>query len=507
MRSPIIAASMLICLSNLSAASKPNILLIVSEDHGPEIGCYGDPYAQTPNIDRLASEGVCFTNAYVPQSGCSQSRASYLTGLYPHQHGQFGLATWGFRLYNNQTPTLPRLLKKAGYRTGIIGKLHINPASAFPFDFQEITGANFQRKDLSAYANFAETFIDESAQPFFLSINYPDAHDPWIRQVDGIPKHPLNADQVKTMPYMGVDGPAIRELVADYYNCISRLDTLIGELLEVLATSGKADNTIVIYLGDHGADMLRGKRTCYEGGLRIPLMMRWPGHIQPSRTDEFVSTIDLMPTILSALDLPAPNNLPGQALQPLFEDKPRSGTPFREYLFAEYHTHAAAPNYFPQRSVRRGRFKLILSLLSDTEHPDYADTIRKLHGDHERRESNHELNIPQLIANASSDVRTAYETMQRPPSIQLYDLQTDSYEFTNLADSPNHQQIKANLLQELHHWRINTADPLLNPSLLHKLTQEVMSISNKTLARKHIWQYPRYFFDAEQIPSPPSPEK
>ena len=126
----------LLCASaTLLQAAAPNILLIVSEDNGPELGCYGDPYARTPNLDQLAAEGVRFNRAFVPQAGCSQSRASFLTGLYPHQHGQIGLATWGFRLYREDTPNLPRSLKAAGYRTGIIGKLHINPESAFPFDF------------------------------------------------------------------------------------------------------------------------------------------------------------------------------------------------------------------------------------------------------------------------------------------------------------------------------------------------------------------------------------
>ena len=107
------------------AADRPNILLIVSEDNGPELGCYGDPYVQTPVLDRFAKKGVRFERAYVPQAGCSQSRAALLTGIYPHQNGQIGLATWKFRLYRENTPNLIRSLKQAGYRTGIIGKLHI----------------------------------------------------------------------------------------------------------------------------------------------------------------------------------------------------------------------------------------------------------------------------------------------------------------------------------------------------------------------------------------------
>ena len=126
----------LLMMSGAAFAASPNILLIVSEDNGPELGCYGDPFARTPHLDRLASEGIRFDRAYVPQAGCSQSRASFLTGLYPHQHGQIGLATWGFRLYREDTPNLPQSLKAAGYRTGIVGKLHINPASAFPFDMK-----------------------------------------------------------------------------------------------------------------------------------------------------------------------------------------------------------------------------------------------------------------------------------------------------------------------------------------------------------------------------------
>jgi N-sulfoglucosamine sulfohydrolase len=224
----------LLCASALLLqAAPPNVLLIVSEDNGPELGCYGDPYALTPNLDQLASQGVRFNRAFVPQAGCSQSRASFLTGLYPHQHGQIGLATWGFRLYREDTPNLPRSLKAAGYRTGIIGKLHINPESAFPFDFHEITGANFNRKQLGDYAKHAASFISASETPFFLSVNFPDAHDPWLRQVDGLPKSPQTGAEVKAMPYMGIDPPAMREMVADYYNSLARLDSCVGDLLAV----------------------------------------------------------------------------------------------------------------------------------------------------------------------------------------------------------------------------------------------------------------------------------
>ncbi len=480
--------------ASVSHAQHPNVLLIVSEDNGPELGCYGDPYARTPHLDRLGSEGIRFNRAFVPQSGCSQSRASFLTGLYPHQHGQIGLATWGFELYREKTANLPRILKAAGYRTGLIGKLHINPASAFPFDMHEITGANFQRKNLGDYADSAGSFINADDAPFFLSVNYPDPHDPWIRQVDGLPMNPLSKSDVQVMSYMGIDSPEFRDMVADYYNCISRLDSLIGNLLQVLDESGKADDTIVIYIGDHGADMLRGKRTCYEGGLGIPMLIRWPGKIVPQVRDDLVTTLDLMPTLILATGAQPIEGLPGSALQPLF----RSGSvSWRTHCFAEYHTHAAAPNYFPQRSVRGDRYKLIESLLPDTIHPDYDKTIEKLHGDYNGQNYGGTLDLHAVIDAAPPNVKAAYALMRSPPRYQLYDLQVDPFEMTNLAEHPEYVEIRDDLSGRLSQWRRETNDPLLDPRNLSKLTNEVRSVKSKSASKKHAWEYPKYLLKQE----------
>jgi N-sulfoglucosamine sulfohydrolase len=475
-------------------AERPNVLLIVSEDNGPELGCYGDRFARTPHLDQLASEGLRLDRAYVPQAGCSQSRASFLTGLYPHQHGQIGLATWGFRLYRDDTPNLPRTLKEAGYRTGIIGKLHINPESAFPFDFHQIKSGNFARKNLLDYSKHAATFFNSGDEPFFLSVNYPDAHDIWLRQVNGLPVEPQLAEDVQAMPYMGIDPPGMREMVADYYNCISRLDSLVGDLLSELDESGKAENTIVIYFGDHGADMLRGKRTCYEGGLRIPLLIRWPGKIEPQVRDELVSTIDLVPTIMAAANVPIGKDLPGLALQPLF--KP-GGVDWRKYLFAEYHTHAAAPNYFPQRSVCTEQFKLIETLLPGDDHPDYDLTLSKLEKEARRREISGGLDLSLAISQASPEVRAAYQRMRQPPRFELYDLLVDPYEFQDLVNSSEHADVFKEMQAALHQWRVDTGDPLLDPDSLRRLTAEVRSIKKKAIAKEYQWGYTEYFFGNE----------
>ncbi|MGB0328846.1 MAG: sulfatase family protein [Akkermansiaceae bacterium] len=488
---------LLLCLTasqllafNAVAAEKPNILLIVSEDNGPELGCYGDPYARTPNLDRLAGEGIRFDRAFVAQAGCSQSRASIMTGLYPHQHGQIGLATWNFRLYRQDTPNLPRNLKAVGYRTGIIGKLHINPESAFPFEFHELPKANFQRSDLHEYAKHASAFINAGEAPFFLSVNYPDAHDPWIRQVGGLPKNPQRGADVKAMPYMGIDPPEWREMIADYYNCMSRLDTLVGDLLMVLEKSGKAKNTIVVYLGDHGADMFRGKRTCFEGGVRIPLMLRWPGMVKPQARKELVSTIDLMPTLLAAAGGEPVPGLPGRELQPFFNGEAIS---WRTHLFTEYHTHSAQ-NFFPQRAVRNDRYKLIENLLPGEIHPDYEFTLKKMVG--EVRHSSPEITVDYhaVIADSAPEVREAYARMRRPPRYELYDLKNDPYEFQNLVEDSKYASTLKGLQQRLVDWRKQSNDPLLAQENLRRLANEIRSVKSKKASKKRAWEYPEYFF-------------
>ena len=488
----LLVAILMLIAPRITPAKHPNILLIVSEDNGPELGCYGDQLASTPNLDRLAEEGILFRRAYVPQAGCSQSRASFLTGLYPHQHGQIGLATWGFRMYQVDTPNLPRSLKEIGYRTGIIGKLHVNPPSAFPFDMHEMASANFQRKNLGDYARHAKTFMEASDEAFFLSVNYPDAHRPWIGTVDGLPRIQQTKDDVRVMDYMGIDSPEFRELVAHYYNCISRLDSLVGDLLHALNESGKANDTIVVYIGDHGADMLRGKRTCFEGGLRIPMLMRWPGHIVPQVRNEMVSTIDLLPTLLDASGANQVAGLPGAKLQPLF----RPGlAKWRTHSFAEYHTHAASPNYFPQRCVRSGRYKLIESLLPNSVHPDYDVTIDKLQVSIRELVGGSEFDLNALIAASRPDVSAAYALMRQPPRFQLYDLQVDPCEFRNLADDLGYAEVCADLRERLNRWRHESKDPLVDPEKLRRLTDEICSVKKKATGKSFDWKYPMYLMD------------
>lgn len=238
--------------------------------------------------------------------------------------------------------------------------------------------------------------------------------------------------------------------------------------------------------------MLRGKRTCYEGGLRIPMLLRWPGRIAPQVRHELVSTLDLMPTVLAVTGTDAPEGLVGENLAALFQS---GSVEWRSYFCAEYHTHAAAPNYFPQRCIRGARYKLIESLLPDTVHPDYQNTLDKLHGDYAARRSERTLDLAEVIASSSPTVREAYRLMRRPPRFQLYDLQKDPHEFHDLSQSAEHAPILKRLKHRMDQWRRQTNDPLLDQDKLDALTNEVRRIGKKSVAKKHDWAYPRYFFD------------
>jgi len=442
----------------------PNILLIVSEDNGPELGCYGDTYARTPVLDRLAAQGVRFDRAYVPYSVCSPSRACFLTGLYPHQNGQIGLATHKFAMYGN-IPSMPSYLKDHGYFTGIIGKLHVNPADAFPFDFKKIGSANFGKgqRDMKKYAAAAaEFFAEAGTRPFFLSINYPDAHFPLHRQDHGLPEKPLTGKDVKPLPWVGADSPRLREFTADYYNSLARLDAGVGMLLDALDKTGKRENTLVFYIGDHGAQFSRGKCGVLEASLRVPLIAQGPGVKAGHATDALVSTLDLLPTMLAAVGLKVPAALPGMPLQPLLAGATRGG---HRHILG--YTNGSAPRlFYPQLSIRDARYRLVYNPLHGRTNL-FAECYLNQFNPHFAAGTK-----ASEVAAAPAAVRQAYATFLTPPPFELYDLDADPNEFANLAGQPVHREAQDRLWQAMKTWQRQTRDPHARPELFKEFVTE-----------------------------------
>ncbi len=421
------------------SAIPTNILLIASDDLGPYLGCYGDETARTPKLDLLASQGIRFTSGYVTNASCSSSRSSLFTGLYPHQTGffppddkpvgQIGLAYEGSGYaMDPSVKTMPQRLKAAGYRTGLIGKLHVFPETSFPFDYYK-SSKTTNTRNIEFVAQLAEGFLAQQSQkPFFLMVCYADPHEPFMTQVNGYPQDPFSSKEVPPFPWTGLKNTSqLREEMAGYYNGVSRMDAGVGLLLNKLSQLGLADDTLVIFIGDHGPPFKRGKLTCYEAGLRIPLIVRWPGRIGPNKINrKLVSTIDILPTVLQAAGLTVPESLEGRSLIQLFQGD-RTG--WRKTLCGEYTSHERKSQYFnPIRCIRDTRYKYILNLLPD--HP----------------------------RNSSQE--------------ELYDLSTDRYEFNNLAQKPEHQDVRNLLRGQLLQWRQHVEDPLLDPAVLAAMVRE-----------------------------------
>ncbi len=435
------------------AARRLNLVLLTGDDLGPQLGCYGDPQARTPHLDQLAADGVRFTRGWVTQASCSPSRSSMFTGLYPHQNGQLGLSHRGYTMRPG-LPTLPKLLHGAGYRTGVVGKIHVQPEQDLPFDLR-LTNAQ-RTSDVAAVAGDVGKFLaDTGPQPFFLMVNFVDPHRPFHPQVEGLPKQPHTAELTTPFGFLGLDTPKVRAEVAGYYNGAERVDHGVGLVRAALRQAGHADDTVVIFVGDHGPPFTRGKTTCNEAALRIPYLVSWPDNQRAGRVCEsLVSTVDILPTCCAAAGLPAPDGLAGRSLAPLLQG---DSSGWRDCLGGEYNAHGPL-NWFPRRALTDGRYKLIQNLLRDRPNPV--------------------LGVDGCVAWAASrepqfdgtPVRDVYDRHRRPPAEEFFDLGNDPYEFVDLSDSPAHASALSRLRDSLGRWRQQTADPLLDPDELLRQT-------------------------------------
>lgn len=470
---------------------RPNILLITTDDQGLQAGCYGDPLARTPNIDRLASEGMRFTRGYVTQSSCSPSRSTMLTGKYPHQNGHFGL-TNNFRIHDG-IKTLPAIMNDAGYRTGIIGKLHVNPPEAFPFQFMEVNSP-IQTRHVRAVNAAAQKFMDmEADKPFFLMVNYFDPHSPYddlANQCDGLPEKPYGLEEIRPFDFMGVDVPELRKEVAVYYNCVSRADTGIGMLLESLEERGLKENTLVIFLSDNGPPFTRGKATCYEAGLHVPFIVRFPQADCAGQTcDELVSTVDIFPTILDVSGISGAEKLPGESLLPLLAGKTKGA---RKSLFGEFTAHGIE-HYYPRRSVCNQQYKLIHNLMPERQNPWTGINIVRAMGEDKplRGPAGHyNATLPAFYDDPAHSfgappevIRQSFVTFLNPPEFELYDLEKDPYERTNLSESPEYSEILKHLQARLNDWRETESDPFRDPDYIKEFTHQADVMRRKRQLR------------------------
>ncbi len=429
-----------------------NVVLIVGDDHGLDAGCYGNPDVKTPSLDRLASQGVRFSQAFCTTSSCSASRSVILSGLQNHTTGQYGHPHAEHNFHTLETVlSLPARLNAAGYRTGIIGKFHVQPASVYPFEETIPAGSTQNPVQM---ADRARPFLQkDDARPFFLYFCPTDAHRSGPDFGENKP-HP-GVKEVKydpaalTVPSFLPDLPETRSELAGYYQAVSRLDQGIGRLMEVLEATGHAEDTMVIYISDNGMPWPGAKTTLYEPGMHLPMIVRAPGNSRPGSTsDAMVSWVDLAPTILDfaevSRDTPAGHSpLQGRSFLPAALGEP---LPDRDEIFAS-HTFHEVTMYYPMRVIRTRKYKLIRNLAAPLPFPFASDLWAS--------------RTWQAVLARGLDhygKRSMAATLRHAP-VELYDLEADPDEIHNLADDPARAGLRQELEAKLKDWQKATRDP------------------------------------------------
>ena len=435
-----------------AAGQKPrNVVLIIADDLGLDLGCYGNRAIRTPNLDKLAKRGVRFTRAYATVSSCSPSRASILTGLYTHQNGQYGLQ---HPPHSQQThpwvQSLPNLLRAGGYWTGLIGKFHVGPNSVYAFD-QVITKGTGGNRDVAAMARLAREFIGRREQrPFFLVYTFSDPH----RAAKGFANEKFAKDPAEVrydpgkvnVPYHLPDTPEVRRDLAEYYQAVSRMDRGVGLLLDVLRAAGQLDDTLIVFISDNGRPFPGAKTTLYAAGIHLPLLVSGPG-VPPGRTsDALVSYVDLAPTILDWAQAKGPKyKLPGRSLLPLLRGEEGK---VRDAVFASHQFHEITMAY-PCRAICTKKYKLILNLTPRLEYPLASDLwgSPSWQGILKRGDK-------------MMGQRSVAAFLHRPRE-ELYDLSKDPDELRNVAADPAYAEVLTDLRRRIQAWREETNDPWL----------------------------------------------
>jgi N-sulfoglucosamine sulfohydrolase len=393
---------------------KPNILYLHSHDTGRFIQPYGHQ-VPTPNIQRLADQGLLFRRAYCAAPTCSGSRSALLTGQYPHSNGMMGLAHRGFELFD-YGHHIVHTLRDAGYWSGLIGEQHISKDPAM-LGYDHIVESDSNHVDYVAPAA-VELIAQAPSQPFFLSVGFFETHRDYFEPTSV-------RDALYSLPPANLpDTPETRRDMAAYKASARSLDQGVGAVLDAVP-----DNTLVILTTDHGLAFPGSKATLTDRGIGVMLIIRGPGFRDGKVSDELVSQIDLFPTICELAGIERPAWVRGRSLL----DAERNDAVFAEITF-----HAA---YEPQRAVRTKRYKYIRRF--DNGHagpvlPNIDDSPSKDY----------------LLARGLADRVLAPE--------ELFDLVFDPNEANNLVDDPAHAGVLAELRGRLLDWMQNTDDPLLH---------------------------------------------
>ncbi|MDB6124114.1 MAG: betC 3 [Pedosphaera sp.] len=438
------------------AQDKPNIVLFIADDHtATDCGAYGSRDVRTPNIDRLASQGLLFRNAFAASPTCMPSRAALFTGLMPFRNGAHANNLVGQSQCREDVLSLPHYLKKLGYRVAQAGKTHFGPKSVFPFERianSEVPEPGFEN-NRALHMDLNTAVVDEwlghlsPNEPFCLIVCDHSPHVIWTAEA--------TYDPAKiSVPPNHIDTPELRKSRARYYTDITKMDTNLGSILSSVEKHGFATNTVFIYTADQGAQWPFAKWGLYDQGIHVPFIVRWPEKVRPAlTTDAMISFVDVLPTFIELAGGKAPADLDGKSFLPVLEGKSNQ---HRDVIFAT-HSQDTGMNFSPMRCVRTERYKYIFNLSPGNEYTTHMDKAKDHDGGREYWNS--------WVKKAETDPRAAIilKSYHWRPREEFYDTLLDPYEVHNLANDPAYADVKSNMSKQLVAWRKQQNDTKTGP--------------------------------------------
>ena len=422
------------------AAGKPNFLVIMADDLARnEIGCYGGVNVATPNIDRFAAQGLRFNQAINSMAMCVPMRASTYTGLYPLHNG----VTRNHAATKPDRKSVVHYLKACGYRVGLTGKKHASPPAVYPFE--DVPG--FEPNCVALTAGYTldgiKSFMTRDAsEPFCLFVCSALPHAPWtVGDASKFPPEKL------VLPPHWADTPETRLAFSKYCAEVAALDRQVGDVVALVDALKLDANTLVIFSGEQGPQFPRGKWTNYDYGLASAFLARWTGRVRAgAATDAIIQYEDLVPTLVELAGGAQPEGLDGRSFAGVLAG---SAAAHRDCAFA-LHNNAPEGRPYPVRAIRDTRYKLLLNL---TPASDY----------HEK----HLMDIDRegywhsWVEAAKTDQKAAQAVQRyvRRPAVELYDVQADPWELTNLAERPELAGTRAAMEKRLRDWMAEQGDP------------------------------------------------
>jgi N-sulfoglucosamine sulfohydrolase len=416
---------------------RPNIVLIIADDVSwNDLGCYGNNQVKTPNIDRLASEGLMFTNFFLTASSSSPSRNSIITGRYPHNTGASELHTEP----SLDMVSFPELLKQSGYFTAQAGKFHMGKYALRGFESVnengELNGDGGEEQWLSVLQSRPKE------KPFFMWFASYDAHRNWGPNEFSGTHIPAGINP----PFYLASGEKTKSDLAAYYDEIARLDSYIGQVEKELAKQGVLDNTVILIMADNGRPFPHSKTRVNDRGMKAPFIIHWPAGIGEKKEEcaGLVSAIDIAPTILELASVKAPESIQGNSFKEVLLNPQQE---FRTCVFAEHNWHDYEAH---ERMMRTKEFLYILNSRPQFANMGPADAVGSpSFGDL------HSLKDSGDITPEQDDVFTAPR-----PSEELYDCKSDPEQLINIVSDPEYQQSLVILRQSLKDWMSETGDDI-----------------------------------------------